>query len=62
MSSEYLHRYVQGSVFKICFQVSVEKTDPCHYFFKYPPGVLKNKTKVLDILIMDKKCLIKNNI
>ena len=35
MSIEYLTRYVQGSVFKIHFQGSVEIMDPFQYFFKY---------------------------
>ena len=33
-SSEYLTRYGQGSVFKIRFQGSVVKTDPCLNFFE----------------------------
>ena len=61
-SSEYLTRYGQGSVFKIRFQGSVVKTDPCLYFFEYSPDVLKKKTKVLDIFNTDKKCLMKINI
>ena len=55
VSSEYLTRYGQGSVFKIHFQGSVVKTGPCIYFFEYSPDVLKKKTKVLDIINMDKK-------
>ena len=46
MSSEYLTRYGQGSVFKIRFQGSVVKTDPCLYFFEYSREVLRKKTKV----------------
>ena len=53
-SSEYL-RYGQGSVFKISFQGSVVKTDPCLYFFEYSPDVL-------DIFNTDKKCFTKINI
>ena len=34
-SSEYLTRYGQGYIFKICFQGSVVKTDPYLYFFEY---------------------------
>ena len=61
-SREYLTRYGQGSVFlKICFQGSVEITDPCLYLFKYSPDVLK-KEKVLYIFNTDKKCFIKMNI
>ena len=60
MSSEYLTRYGQGSVFKICFQGSVEIT--CLYFFEYSPDFLKEKTKTLDIFNTDKKCFIKINI
>ena len=50
----------QGPVFKIHFQGSVKKPDPCLYFFEYSPDVLKKKTKVLDILNMDKKCFMKS--
>ena len=57
-SSEYLTRYGQGSVFKICFQGSAEIADP----FLYSPDVLKNKTKVLDSFNADKKCLMKINV
>ena len=53
-SREYLTRYGQGSVFKIRYQGSVVKTDPCLYFFEYSPDVLKKKTKVLDIFNTDK--------
>ena len=56
-SSEYLTIYGQGSVFKICFQVSVVKTDPCLYLFECSPDVLNKKTKVLDIFNMDKNVL-----
>ena len=59
-SSEYLTRHGQGSVFKIRFQGSVKKPDPCLYFFEYSPDVLKKKTKVLDILNTDKKCFMKS--
>ena len=38
------------------------KTDPCLYFFKYSPDVLKKKTIVLDIFNTNKKCFVKNNI
>ena len=55
-------RYGQGSVFKIRFQGSVVKTDPCLYFFEYSPDVLKKKTKVLDIFNTNKKCIMKINI
>ena len=44
------------------FKDPLKKTDHCLYFFKYSPGVLVNKTKVLDILITDKKYFIKINI
>ena len=60
--NRYLTRYGQGSFFKIRFQGSVEKTDPCLYFFEYSPDVLKKKTKVLDIFNTDKKCFMKINI
>ena len=36
--------------------------DPCRYFFEYSPGVLKKKTKVLDIFNTNKKYFIKINI
>ena len=36
--------------------------DPCPYLVKYSLDVLKKKTKVLDILNVDKKCLLKINI
>ena len=49
MSSEYLTRYGQGLVFKIFFQGSVVKMDPCPYLFEYSPDFLKKKTRVLDI-------------
>ena len=62
MSIEYLTRNGQGSVFKIGFQGSVEKTDPCLYFFEYSPDVLKKKTKVLDIFNTGKNCFMKINI
>ena len=52
-SIEYLTRYEQGSVFKIRFQGSVEKTDPRQYFFEYSPDVPKKKTKFLDIYDTD---------
>ena len=60
-SSEYLTRYGlgHGSVFKIRFQGSVVKTDPCPYFFEYSPDVLRKKTGVLDIFNTDKKCFIR---
>ena len=38
------------------------KTDPCPYLIKYSLDVLKKKTKVLDILNTNKKCLIQINI
>ena len=44
------------------FLRSVVKTDPCLYFFEYSPDLLKKKTKVLDILNMNKKCFMKINI
>ena len=43
-SSEYLTRYGQGSVFKICFSISLNI-----YLM-----LLRQKTKVLDILNTDK--------
>ena len=55
-SGEYLTKYGQVSVFKIRFQGSVVKTDPCLHFFEYSPDVLKKKTKVLDMFNTDKKC------
>ena len=62
MSSEYLTRYGQGSIFNIRFKESVLKPDPCLYFFEYSLDVLKKKTlKVLDIFITDKKCFMKIN-
>ena len=61
-SSEYLTRYRQGSAFKVRFQGSVEKPDPCLYFIDYSPDVLKKKTKCLDVFNKDKKCFIKINI
>ena len=36
--------------------------DPCLYFVEYSPDVLKNKTKVVDIFITDKKGFMKINI
>ena len=59
-SSEYLTRYGKGSVFKISFQGSVVKSDPCLYFFEYSPDILKKKTKVLDIFNTKKKMFYKN--
>ena len=61
-SGEYLTRFGRGSVFKIRFQRYVVKTDPCPYLIKYSPDVLKEKTKVLDNINMDKKCFIKFNV
>ena len=61
-SSEYLTRYGQGPVFKIRFEGSVVKTDPCLYFCEYSPDVLKKKTKVLDIFNTKKKDFVKINI
>ena len=61
-SSEYLTRYGQGPVFKIRFEGSVVKTDPCLYFFEYSHDVLKKKTKVLDIFNREKKDFVKINI
>ena len=52
-SSEYLTRYGHVSVFKIHFQGSVVKIDPCLYFFEYSPNVLKKKIKVLDAFNTD---------
>ena len=49
-SGEYSKKYRQGSVIS---------TDPCPYLVKYSLDVLKKKTKFLDILITDKKCLTK---
>ena len=49
----------QGSVFKICFQGSGLKTDPCLYHFEYSPDVLKEESNVLNIFNMDKKCFMK---
>ena len=51
----------KGSVFKICFQGSVVKTDHCLYFFEYSLDALKKK-KALDIFNTDKKCFLKINI
>ena len=62
MSNKYLTRYLQGSDFKIRFQGSAVKTDPCLYLFRHSPDVLKKKTRVLDIFNTDKKCLINTNI
>ena len=61
MNNEYITRYGQGSVFKICFQGSVE-INPCLYFFEYSPEVLKKKTKVLNKFNTDKQCFIQINI
>ena len=61
-SSEYLTRYGQGSVFKIRFQGSIVKTDPCLYFFEYSPYDLKKKEVYIDILNTYKKCFLKVNI
>ena len=61
-SGEYWTRLGQGSVFKIRFQGSVVKTDPCPYLVKYSPDVLKNNTKDFDIFNKDKKCFIKINV
>ena len=38
------------------------KTDPCPYLVKVSPGVLKKKTKVLDMFNTDKKFVIKINV
>jgi hypothetical protein len=38
------------------------KTDPCLYFIKYSPDVLKKKTKVIDIFTKNKKYFMKINI
>ena len=62
MLNEYLTKYGQGSVFKIRFQGSIVKTDPCLCFFEYSPEFLKRKIKVLDIFNTDKKCFMKINI
>ena len=34
----------------------------CKFFVKYLPGVLKKKTKVVDIFYTDKKCFMKFNL
>ena len=59
MTTEYIYRFIQGSLFKILFQGSVVKTDPCWYLLESSPDVLKKKTRVLDMFNMDKKCFIK---
>ena len=33
------------------------KMEPCLYFFEFSPGVLKKKTKILDIFNTDKNVL-----
>ena len=55
MSREYLMKFGQGSVFKIRFQGSVVEMNPFSYLIKYQPDVLKKKTKVLDILNINKE-------
>ena len=37
------------------FLRSVEKTDPCQYFFEYSPDIVKKKTKVLDFFYYRQK-------
>ena len=44
------------------WQGSVFTTDPCQYLVRYSLGVLKKKTKVLDIFDTETKCFFKNNI
>ena len=61
-SGENSKKYRQGSVFTTDPWKRILKTDPCIYLVKYSVGVLKKKTKVLDILDTDKKCFIINNI
>ena len=58
-SGEYLTSFGQESIFKIRFQGSVVKMDPCPYLAKYSYGVLKKKTEVLAIFNTDKKVLYK---
>ena len=62
MSSEYLTKYEQGSVFNIHLQGSIVKTDPCLYFIEFSPDNLKKKTKVLDIFNTNKKSFMKINL
>ena len=40
----------------------IVKTDPCLYFFKYSPDVLKKKAKVSDIFNKNRKYFMKINI
>ena len=61
-SGEYSKKYRQGSGFSTDPWKRILKTDPCLYLVKYSLDVLKKKTKVLDILNVDKKCLLKINI
>ena len=64
------------SCFDLNFTGLTSKTDPYPYFLlkricftdtyptlvKYSPDILKKKTKVLDIINMDKKCFIKKDV
>ena len=45
-------------------KTDLKKTDPFPNLVKYSPGILKKKTKVLDIIIFntDKTCFIKINV
>ena len=52
-SGKFSKKYGQGSVFT---------TNPCPYQVQYSLDLLKKKTKVLDIFVTDKKCVIINNI
>ena len=61
-SGEYSKKYRQGSVFTTNPWKRILKTDPCPYLVKYLLDVLKKKTKVLDILNTDEKCIKKINI
>ena len=42
--------------------MDLKKKDPYPNLFKYSPDVLKKKTKVLDIINMDKTCFVKINV
>ena len=41
--------------YQCCGSASAMKTDPCPYLVKYLNGVIKKKTKVIDIFNSDKK-------
>ena len=44
--------------FKIRFQGSFAKIEPCPYLLEYSPDVLKKKTRILVIFYTDKKIFI----